>query len=160
MKIVRVVRPPTGISRWVYRLPLPLYRWHLGWMLGHRILVVNHIGRVSGKRRQAVLEIVSHDPRDGSYVVASGWGPDAAWYRNLRTTPDVTIQVGTRTIPVTAVPLPQAAGADLFARYAAGHRRAAKHLLPRLMGYSVDGSEADFRAVGERIPFLRFEPRR
>ena len=64
-------------------------------------MVVNHIGRITGKRRQAVLEVVDHDANDGSYVVASGWGPDAAWYRNVRHTPEVTIQVGRRTIAVT-----------------------------------------------------------
>jgi hypothetical protein len=27
------------------------------------------------------------------------------------------------------------------------------------MGFSVDGSEADFRAVGRHMPFVRFVPR-
>ncbi|MEV0299183.1 nitroreductase family deazaflavin-dependent oxidoreductase [Nocardia sp. NPDC050710] len=159
MKIVKAVRPPTGLSRRLYRLPLYLYRWHLGWVFGHRILVVNHIGRVTGKPRQAVLEVVTHDTRDGAHTVASGWGPTAAWYRNLQKTPEVTIQVGRQIIPVRAVPLLPDEGADLFAHYAIQHRWAAKYLLSRLMGYSVDGSEADFRAVGQRIPFVRFEPR-
>jgi hypothetical protein len=67
--------------------------------------------------------------------------------------------VGRRTILVTALPLPENDGADIFAQYAARHRTAAKHLLPRLMGFAVDGSEADFRAVGQRMPFVRFVPR-
>jgi hypothetical protein len=32
-------------------------------------------------------------------------------------------------------------------------------VLPRMMGYYVDGSEADFREVGLRMPFIRFAPR-
>jgi hypothetical protein len=86
-------------------------------------------------------------------------GPDAAWYRNVRHTTEVTIQVGRRTIPVTGVPLPADEGAEIFARYASRHRAAAKQLLPRLRGYAVDGSDADFRAVGQRMPFVRFVPR-
>lgn len=159
MKIVKAVQPPTGLSRLLYRLPLHFYRWHLGRLFGRRIMVLHHIGRKTGKPRQVVLEVVDYNPRDGAYLVASGWGPEAAWYRNIQQTPDVTIQVGTHTIPVTAVAVPSEQGADIFARYAVEHRRAAQHLLPRLMGYSVDGSEADFRAVGERIPFVRLEPR-
>jgi deazaflavin-dependent oxidoreductase (nitroreductase family) len=159
MEIVKAVRPPTGASRWLFRLPLHLYRWGFGWLFGHRLLVVNHTGRITGKPRRVVLEVVSRDATDGSYVVASGWGPTAAWYRNVRHNPQVTIEVGRRTIPVTALPLPPAEGAGIFAWYATRHRTAATHLLPRLMGYAVDGSDADFRAVGQRIPFVRFIPR-
>jgi deazaflavin-dependent oxidoreductase (nitroreductase family) len=103
--------------------------------------------------------VVAHDRADDSFIVASGWGPTAAWYRNVVHTPNVSIQVGRRTILVTAVPLPEQEGADIFAKYAARHRTAAKHLLPRLMGFAVDGSDADFRAVGQRMPFVRFVPR-
>lgn len=155
MKIVKHVRPPSGTSRALFRAPIYLYRLGLGWLFGKRILLLNHIGRVSGKRRQVVLELVEHDRTDGSFVVASGWGSTAAWYRNILHTPQVSIQVARRTIPVTAVPLTAEQGAEIFARYAARHRAAARYLLPRLMGFSVDGSEADFRAVGQRMPFVR-----
>ncbi|MEB3980298.1 nitroreductase family deazaflavin-dependent oxidoreductase [Mycobacterium sp. 663a-19] len=126
-------------------------------MFGSRLLLLNHIGRVSGKPRRTVLEVVEHD--GDSYVVASGWGPTAAWYRNILHTPDVTIQVGGRTIPVTAMPLTGEEGAQVFLRYASRHRRAAKYMLPRALGFSVDGSDADFRAVGHHLPFIRFIPR-
>lgn len=159
MKIVKNAQPPSGLSRVLFRAPIHLYRLGLGWLFGKRVLLLNHIGRVTGKQRQVVLEVVEHDPTDGSFVVASGWGPTAAWYRNILDTPEVSIQVGRHTIPVTALPLTAEEGADIFTRYAAQHRAAATHLLPRLMGYSVDGSEADFRAVGQRMPFVRFATR-
>jgi deazaflavin-dependent oxidoreductase (nitroreductase family) len=159
VKIVKNVQPPTGLSRLLFRIPIYFYRLGLGWLFGERLMLLNHIGRVSGKQRQTVLEVVTHDPADNSFIVASGWGPTAAWYRNVVHTPDVSIQVGRRTILVTALPLPENDGADIFAQYAARHRTAAKHLLPRLMGFAVDGSEADFRAVGQRMPFVRFVPR-
>jgi deazaflavin-dependent oxidoreductase (nitroreductase family) len=155
MKIVKNVRPPSGVSRAVLRAPIYLYRLGLGWLFGKRILMLNHIGRVSGKQRHVILEVVEHDPTDGSFVVTSGWGPTASWYRNILHTPKVSIQVGKRTFPVTAVPLTAGQGAEIFARYAARHRTTATYLLPRLMGFSVDGSEADFRAVGQRMPFVR-----
>lgn len=73
MEIVKKVKPPAGVTRLLFRLPLYLYRWG-GWLFGHRLMVVNHIGRVTGKRRQVVLEVVDHDADGGSYVVASGVG--------------------------------------------------------------------------------------
>jgi hypothetical protein len=51
VEIVENVTPPTGVTRLLFRLPLYLYRSGLGWLFGHRLMVVNHIGRVTGKRR-------------------------------------------------------------------------------------------------------------
>jgi deazaflavin-dependent oxidoreductase (nitroreductase family) len=158
MEIVREATPPTGLRRIVYRLPIRLYRMGLGWVFGHRLMLVNHVGRVSGKRRQVVLEVVNHDAIDAGYVAVSGFGPAAAWYQNLVHAPEATIQVGGRAIRVTAMPLPAEEGAELMAHYALRHPRAAKRLC-RVMGYAVDGSEAEFRAVGRGLPFMRFVPR-
>lgn len=166
MEIVKNVGPPTGLRRLLFRLPIRFYRLGLGWLFGRRLLLLHHVGRVTGRPRQAVLEVVAREPGGGvdgaaageSYVVASGWGPTAAWYRNLLHTPDVTVQIARKTLPVRAVPLSADEGEEVFVRYALAHRRAAKQL-PRLMGYSVDGSEADFRAMGRRIPFVRLVPR-
>ena len=160
VEIAKDVQPPTGLTRLLFRVPIYFYRAGLGGIFGHRILLLRHVGRISGKSRQAVLEVAEHDPTDDSFVVASGWGPTAAWYRNVVHMPSVTIQVGRRTIPVTAVKLTEDEGAETFARYGIKHRRAAKYMLPRMLGFSVDGSEADFRAVGRQLPFIRFVPRR
>jgi deazaflavin-dependent oxidoreductase (nitroreductase family) len=157
VKIVKNVQPPSGLTRFLFRIPIHLYRLRLGWLFGSRLLLLNHIGRVSGKPRQTILEVAEHD--GDSYVVASGWGPTAAWYRNILHTSDVTIMVGTRTIPVTALQLDKEEGAQVFGRYGSRHRTAAKYVLPRVLGFSVDGSDADFRAVGRHLPFIRFVPR-
>ncbi|TPG31865.1 hypothetical protein [Mycolicibacterium hodleri] len=49
-------------------------------------------------------------------------------------------------------------GGEISAGYAARHKRLATWLLPRLLGFSVDGSRADFLAVGCQLPFVRFMP--
>ncbi len=157
MKVVKNVQLPAGLTRLLFRMPIQLYRLGLGWLFGSRLLLLNHVGRVSGKPRQTVLEVAEHD--GDSYVVASGWGPTAAWYSNIVHAPDVSIQVGKRTIPVTAIPLDREEGAQVFVRYGSRHRTVAKYVLPRMLGFSVDGSDADFRAVGQQLPFVRFVPR-
>lgn len=134
MKIVKAIEPPAGFTRALFRLPIHLYRLGLGWLFGKRILLLNHIGRVSGKVRRVILEVVEHDPTDGSFVVASGWGPTAAWYRNIVHTPEVSIQVGRRTIPVTAVPLSAEEGAEIFAGYAANRFSCVSALAERFIG--------------------------
>ncbi len=86
-------KPPTGVLRFFARLPILLYRWGLGSLLGSRFLLLHHKGRVSGQMRKVVLEVLRHDPGDGSYVICSAWGERADWYRNLEAHPRVKIEV-------------------------------------------------------------------
>jgi len=152
------VKSPTGLSRLLFRLPIYLYRWNLGWLLGGRFLLINHVGRKSGKKRQAVVEVVRYDNASDTYVVASGFGPEADWYRNLQKQPDVTIQVGRRKLDVIAEFLTPAEGAQEMVDYAHRHPTAARNL-SKLMGYQVDGSEADYRKLGRELPFVVFRPK-
>lgn len=155
MEIRERPAPPAGVRRLLWRLPIWLYRLHLGWLTGGRLMLLTHTGRVTGRTRTAVIEVVQRDA-DG-YVAASGFGERADWYRNIQARPDVTITVGARVIPVRATPLTSEQGAGLMAAYAPLHPVLARHLC-RVMGYRVDGTEADYRAVGARIPFVRFTP--
>ncbi|GAA5049281.1 deazaflavin-dependent oxidoreductase (nitroreductase family) [Thermocatellispora tengchongensis] len=155
MRVADTPRPPTGFRRLVWRLPILLYRVGLDRLLGERVMLLTHTGRVSGRPRQAVIEVVARTG-DG-YVAASGFGPRADWYRNLMKTPEAVVRVGGRVVPVVARPLTGAEGGRIMERYAARHPRAARRLC-RVMGFAVDGGVADCRAVGERVPFVCFTP--
>lgn len=151
--------PPTGVRRLFFRFPIILFRCGMGRLFGSRFLLLNHIGRRSGLPRQAALEVMESNPEEGVYLVTSGWGPNSDWYRNLLKHPDVSIQVGSRRLQVTAEPLSPAESGDALARYAKKYPTAARNL-PRLIGISSDGSEESFRDIGERLmPCIRFRPR-
>jgi len=152
---LRHVGSPTGLRRLLLRAPIHLYRWHLGWLLGGRFLHLTHIGRASGEARHVVLEVTAHDEAAGTYQVASGWGPRSQWYLNLRSHPDVTVQVGRRAYPATAQLLDADASGRAMVDYAHRHPRAARRLMT-FCGYRVDGSDADYQAMGEHIPFVVF----
>jgi F420H(2)-dependent quinone reductase len=77
-------KPPRGVLRWLLRLPIWLYRLRMGRLLGNRFLMLTHIGRKSGQPRQSVLEVVGHDEATGIYIIASGWGEQADWLRNIQ----------------------------------------------------------------------------
>jgi deazaflavin-dependent oxidoreductase (nitroreductase family) len=156
MRIVGRKPPPTGPARLLFRLPIPLYRLGLGRLLGGRFLLLHHRGRVSGKPRQVVLEVVDHNHHANiTYTVASGFGDKADWYRNVLADPEVGIQVAALRSAATATPLDTEEGAAVMDRYANRHGAAAKKLCG-FMGFEVDGSDADYREVGRHIPFVRF----
>ncbi|PRZ42734.1 deazaflavin-dependent oxidoreductase (nitroreductase family) [Antricoccus suffuscus] len=104
-------------TRGFVRAPIYLYRTGLGFLLGHRMLMLQHIGRKSGARRYVVLEVVEQ-PSPLSYVVASGFGTQAQWYRNVLAHPRVGVSVGFgMSTPARAVPLTDDEVAATLQRY-------------------------------------------
>lgn len=148
--------PPTGWQKRLARLPIYLFRMGLGPFFGKRVLLLVHTGRVSGQTRKVVLEVVAHDPEQRTWTLASGFGSQAQWYRNLRKTPQATIQTGRRFRAVTAHFLTPEEGGRIMAAYAPRHPRAAKALCS-YMGFQVDGSPQGYQSIGERIPFVLLE---
>ncbi len=49
-----------GILWHLFRAPVYLYRWRLGCLFGHRLLLLTHFGHRTGVRRQTVLEAAEH----------------------------------------------------------------------------------------------------
>ncbi|MER6619222.1 nitroreductase family deazaflavin-dependent oxidoreductase [Streptomyces sp. NPDC000931] len=149
-------RRPTGWRRRALRLPILAYRVGLGSLFGKRLLLLHHTGRVSGRDRTTVLEVVSFDAVEASWTVASGFGSKADWYQNLRARPQSLIRFGNRPHPVTAHFLSSDDGAGIMDDYARRHPRTARRLCA-YMGLPVDGSKESFRTAGRAIPFVRLE---
>jgi deazaflavin-dependent oxidoreductase (nitroreductase family) len=152
--------PERGLLRLALRLPICLYRAHLGWLLGNRFLLLTHIGRKSGMTHRVVLEVVRHDKETNTCIVASGWGEKADWLRNLQQTPEVVINTGLRQIEATAVRL-SAQEADRELRdYAQRHPIAFRLLAPRLIGQCLDNIKEDFCLLAQSVPVVALRPRR
>ncbi len=147
---------PHGILRWLFKLPIGLYRVHLGSLLGDRFLLLTHIGRKTGRSRQTVIEVVSHDRANETYYVVSGWGVKSNWYQNIMANSDVTIQVGNRKLNAIAERVSPERGGEIMADYAHKHPFALREL-SRIMKYPLDGSEASASNFGKNIPIIAFK---
>jgi len=148
---------PTGWRRMLFRAPIVVYRVHLGAVLGTRFVLLHHTGRVSGRPRQSVVEVVALDDRTGAITVASGFGPRSDWYLNVLARPHLEVDLGRRRLAVGATALREEEAAAAMADYGRRHPRAGRELC-RYMGMTVDGSTTDFEAAGRRIPMLRLTP--
>ena len=85
---------PSRFLRWMFAIPVWLYRHGLGWMLGHRFLLLSHRGRKTGRVRQTVLEVILYNAAARESVVVSAYGTGADWYRNLEKEPALRVQTG------------------------------------------------------------------
>ncbi len=150
------LHPYTRIGRMVFRAPVWLYRWGLGWLLGSRFLLLTHKGRKSGRLYDTVIEVIKHDPTARTYYVVSGFGKRADWFRNIQKTPDVTITVGRRRMPARARVLPTDEAVAVLKDFIRRHPVEVKFML-RFYGYPSMDTEADMRWFVEEYPVVEFE---
>jgi deazaflavin-dependent oxidoreductase (nitroreductase family) len=141
-------------TRWLVRAPIWLYRAHFGFLFGHRLLMLEHIGRKSGQPRYVVLEVA--DRTDRSYTVTAGFGEHAQWLRNLEANPNAHLWVSRQVrVPVTADRLSPTDAAEALRNYAAKHPRAWTKLRPVLeqtLGEPINES-------GTTLPMIRLTMR-
>lgn len=136
--------------RWFVRAPIWLYRARLGVVFGARLLMLEHVGRKSAHRRNVVLEIVDH-PADDRYVVVSGFGARAQWFRNVEATLQVRVYLAShKPAPAIAHRLDASASAASLHRHAATHPRSWAKLRPVLeetLGARIDEHGTDLPMI-------------
>jgi len=141
--VARLLQTP-----WLTRLPIPLYRAGLGGIFGERLVMVEHLGRVSQEPRYVVVELVERERN--AVRVASGFGKRAQWYRNLRANGVAYVSTGrARRVPASVRMLDPDESRHVLERYAQRHPQAWKHL----------SAAMEYAAGGEaHIPVVEFGP--
>ncbi|MFQ6393779.1 nitroreductase family deazaflavin-dependent oxidoreductase [Nocardia sp. KC 131] len=128
-------------TRWFVRAPIRMYSAGLGFVFGSRVLMLQHTGRTTGAPRFVVLEVIEHPAAD-EYIVVSGFGAKAQWYRNIQVNSEVKVSSGFRRgAPATATAMTQEQSASALERYAAVHPKAWARLratIEHAIGRSVD----------------------
>jgi deazaflavin-dependent oxidoreductase (nitroreductase family) len=93
------------------------------------LLLLHHTGARTGTQRINPLAYLEDGGRYVIFASKAGAPTNPDWYHNLRAHPDVTIEVGTETIEVTAH---EAAGAERERLF-----RAQAAVVPRFEGYEA-----------------------
>lgn len=150
-------RRPSGLLRFLLRLPLLLYRLGSGRLLGERFLLLQHKGRVTDVWHETVLEVVHQDRDRQSYVVAAAWGDQAEWLKNLRADPRAYVQVAGQSSAADAKELDPGAARQVLRDYIRDHALAARGLA-LLLGLPTLADPDAWDDLGERLPLVRFSP--
>lgn len=156
---IKTMRTPRGFIRTLWRLPIWLYRLHLGWLLQRHFLLLTHTGRKSGLPRKTMLEVIRYDKAREQYTVFSGWGERSDWVKNIEKTPQVIVQVGRHSFHARTIhPSPEEAETILLT-YARKYPPLLIRFFFGLLGYQTDGTEEDIRAIARQSTIVTFEVR-
>jgi F420H(2)-dependent quinone reductase len=113
-----LVRGGLATQVWIYRRTKGR---RAGSVRGTPVLLLTTTGRKSGERRTRPVGYLPDGER--FLVCGSNGGSDRspAWSLNLRSHPDATVEVGARTLPVTASEITGAEYEAAWARYVAAY---------------------------------------
>jgi deazaflavin-dependent oxidoreductase (nitroreductase family) len=141
--------------RALFRAPIGLYRAHLGWVFGERLLLLETIGRKSGLPRSTVLEVVAHDREADAYFVVAGFGAQSAWLLNAIANPPTRVTVGRRSFVPECRELSEPERVELLTSYQREHPRVAAALGSRVLGADFTSEPAAIARLAHELPALR-----
>jgi deazaflavin-dependent oxidoreductase (nitroreductase family) len=140
----------------IFKLPVVLYRMRLGWLFGHRFLLLSHVGRKSGKLRQTILAVLNYDASSREIKAVSAWNA-SEWYKNIQAAPAIAVETGcTRYAPVQRE-LSAEEIAQLFIDYCKGHPIFSR-MVCRIPGWKWDSSYEEFLELAQTLRGVAFRP--
>jgi len=133
--------------KFLFAVPVWLYRWRLGSLMLGRVIVVVHRGRRSGTRYESGLEVI--DREAGEIFCFSAWGDRADWYRNITAGGVEELWDGSRRSAASFRRVEPDEAYGILSGYEQHRRAAARFFFPRMYpGY--DFTEASRGALAEQ----------
>jgi deazaflavin-dependent oxidoreductase (nitroreductase family) len=149
--------PRNPIARAILRMPVLIFQLRLGAIFGGRMLLLETVGRTTGRVRRTVIEVVRADPPTHQYWVIAAWGRESDWYRNALANPPRVVDTGRdRLVAPSVHELNEPERLELLREYQAQNPRVAKVLGDRLLGREFTSDADALRALAAVIGALRF----
>ena len=141
----------------IFKLPVFLYRFRLGWLLGNRFMQITHVGRHSGKVRRSILAVLRFDEKTKELYAVSAWkGSD--WYYNIQTSPALQVETGfVRYVPAQRILSPQEI-TRTFVEYREKHPIFTR-IICRIPGWKWDSTYAEFLELARTLHGVAFTPK-
>jgi deazaflavin-dependent oxidoreductase (nitroreductase family) len=141
---------PQGALKWLFKMPILLYRLGLGFLIGRLFMVMTTTGRKSGLPRHTAIEFHEFE---GKITVLSGWGKKTDWYRNLEANLLATVQTwrGAQSVRARSMDSDEERGRAF--RWAQTNPTMRKMM--KLAGFEMTLEQ--FLAEKERFTFIIFE---
>jgi len=155
-------RRPTGVLRRLFRVPVYLYLWKCGWLLGHRFLLLIYIGWRTGLTRHTVLEVLEYRREGPEAIVMSAFGPSVDWLRNIETIPNPEVVIGSRCFIAAHRVLNEEEALRVITGYEQRNWLITPiicRVLSCLLGWHYDGAMDQRRRLVAQLPLITFRPR-
>lgn len=150
---------PHPLLKIFFRIPLFFHKLGFGgWerLLGMQWMLITTTGRKSGKRRQAMVDVLLHDKQTDTYYIISAYGSHADWVRNIQANPHFEAQVGRRKFNARAATLSGESAGEMLVQF---HRLKPAYTRAVMNAAGMKfNDEDDLRTLGTRLLLLAVTP--
>jgi len=159
MRESATINPPRGWLKLFFKIPVVVARCGLsGWerLIGVEWMLLTTIGRKSGKKRHAMVDVLLYEKESDTYFIEAGFGKRSDWYRNIQAHPVFEAQVGRRKFLATAEMLPSERSADVMLNFIQRRPKYAESVL-KMVNIKFT-SEEEFRRMAAQWVLLSVRP--
>lgn len=148
---------PKGVTRFLVRFPIFLYRIHLGWIFWHRCLLLTHVGRKTGKIRRNVVEVFWYDKNRRESFVASAWGNKSDWYLNIKKNNPISVLTGGERYVPSFRTLSIDEAQSVLKSFSTKHKRESNFFLNSF--FPSERNQMAFEDLSKILPIVAFRPK-
>jgi deazaflavin-dependent oxidoreductase (nitroreductase family) len=153
------LKPPRGWLKFFFKIPVYVARMGFaGWerLIGVEWMLLTTVGRISGKKRYSMVDVLVHDKDADTYFIEVGFGKNSDWYRNILANPVFDAQVGRRKFHATAEELPRERTADVMVDFVRRRPEYAKSVM-KMVGITFT-TEEELRKMAPQWLLLAVHP--
>ena len=150
---------PSGLLKFFFKAPLFMHKLGLGgWegLIGAQWMLITTIGRKTGKRREAMVDVMDYDKMTDTYYIEAAYGSRADWYRNIKSNPVFEAQVGRRKFKAHAEELAEKDTGEMLVQFFR-RKPAYTRSVMAMVGMKFK-DEDELRVIGKNLTLLAVKP--
>lgn len=150
---------PNALLKFFFKMPLFMYKIGLGgWerLIGAQWMLITTTGRRSGKRREAMVDVMDYDRSTDTYYIEAAYGTRADWYKNIKSNPVFEAQVGRKKFKARAEELAEKDTGELLVQFFR-RKPAYTRSVMAMVGMKFK-DEDELRQIGKNLTLLAVKP--
>lgn len=150
---------PNALLKFFFKIPLFMHKIGLGgWekTIGAEWMLISTIGRKTGKRREAMVDVMDYDQAADTYYIEAAYGSRADWLKNIKVNPVFGAQVGRRRFKAQARELNPADTGEMLVRFFR-RKPAYTRSVMTMVGMKFK-NEDELREMGKNLTLLAVKP--
>ena len=150
---------PDRLLKFFFKVPVWLHKMGFGgWerLVGAQWMLITTTGRKTGKRRDAMVDVMDYDKATDTYYIEAAYGARADWYKNMQSNPIFEAQVGRRKFKARAGALSTEGAGDMLVQFYR-NKPAYTRSVMAMAGMKFK-DEDDLRVIGKDLTLLAVKP--
>lgn len=150
---------PNRFLKFFFKFPVLLHKIGLGgWerLVGAQWMLISTTGRKTGKRREAMVDVMDYDKDTDTYYIEAAYGARADWYKNIQSNPVFEAQVGRRKFKARAGTLSTEGAGEMLIQFYR-HKPAYTRSVMAMVGMKFK-DEDELRLLGKDLTLLAVKP--